>query len=499
MKGAGRYLVLLFSLPLTMLNCLPAWAEGNVWTRAGLEGLNISALAVDPSNPGTIYAGIDGTGPAFTSSGTGVHVFKSTDGGISWNEVSNGLPPPPAPGDVYPRMARVSSLVVDSNNSNTVYAGIFSVYWTPGWVHDAPSLFKSTDGGANWTRADSGLPAGLLGDFVLAADPQNPNTLYAASGDSSQVYKTTDGGTSWNPTVRSPSLGDYLLDNFHSALAVDPRHADTVYLGLYGGGLFKSADGGVTWSEAIKGPLVVSDNLTLKTEHALMGVSTIAIDPQSPDTIYVGTTNLCGCMDEPLPTGIWKSTDGGASWNASNLGLPPANSVEVAWPITKLAVHPDSAGTVYAAITGFVLKSTNGGENWVPLRDSLDSVGVSVYITSLALTSARPSVLYTGSSRQGAFKITDQIPVLSVNSRYCTTSPWTLTVVNGAPNATMGLIGTSDGQPWEVAEWGKTDANGTYIESGAFTEQVRGSYTLMADIGGAHSNVFSFAVSDCDN
>src|SRR5262245_44497347 len=110
---------------------------------------------------------------------------RATDGGSGWNEASNGLPPPPGPADAYPRMARVSSLVVDPNNSSTVYAGIFSVYWnSPGWVHDAPSLFKSTDGGANWTRADSGLPTGLFGDFTLAADGGNPNTIYAASGDS---------------------------------------------------------------------------------------------------------------------------------------------------------------------------------------------------------------------------------------------------------------------------------------------------------------------------
>src|SRR5262249_14149619 len=158
---------------------------------------------------------------------------------LSWTEVSNGLPPPPAPGDMNARLAFVSALVVDPNNSGTVYAGIFSVYWTStGWVHDAPSLFKSTDGGTNWIRADSGLPTNLSGYMALTADARNSNTLYAASGDSSQVYKTTDGGTTWNSTTSGRTQwGNYFLDNFHATLAVDPRNSDTVYLGLYGAGV----------------------------------------------------------------------------------------------------------------------------------------------------------------------------------------------------------------------------------------------------------------------
>jgi photosystem II stability/assembly factor-like uncharacterized protein len=501
MSRPVRWLIVLSFLSLFLVKCPPLWAQSNVWTYAGLAGLDVSVLGVDPNDPNTIYAGINGDGVVFGGvflPGTGLHVFKTSDGGATWNEVSNGLPPPPAPGDATWRLASVSALVVDPNNSSTVYAGIYSVYWAfPGWVHDAPSLFKSTDSGMNWVRADFGLPTDSS-SLALAADPTNPNTLYAASGDSSQVYKTTDGGTNWNATVSGqPQGSNYFNYNYHATLAVDPRNSDTVYLGFYGAGVFKSTDAGKTWSAPITGPLVVSDT-DRGMEYALMGVHALAIDPQSPGTIYVGTVNMCACMDEPLPTGVWKSADGGTTWSAVNTGLPPVvnHPVEMQ-PIWSLAVHPNSAGTLYAAIGLTVFKTTNGGENWHLLTDSLNSTGRGGFIEDLLVTSARPGVLYAGASRAGVSRITDQIPVLSLQSEYCARSPWTLAVSNGPPNTPIRLTGTGNGQPWEIPQWGTTDANGNFSQDGTFNKQVLGSWTEIVEVGGAHSNGISFVVSDC--
>jgi photosystem II stability/assembly factor-like uncharacterized protein len=493
MKEIVRWLVVLVSLAL---NCSPVWAEGNVWISTGLAGLSIKTLAVDPNHPDTIYAGNDGSGGQGSPfPATGVHVYKTTNGGVSWTEMSNGLPPAPPPGDQYERLAWVSALVVDPENPDTVYAGIYSVYLSPtGFVRDAPPLFKSTDGGANWLRADSGLPTGLLGDLALAADPGNSNTLYAASGGSSQVYKTTDGGTTWNATISGQPIYPFLDSNFHAALAVDPRNSDNVYLGLYGRGIFKSFDAGQTWLGPITGPLVASDDPYRGMEPAIWGVYALAIDPQSPDTIYVATTNLCGCMDTPQSNGAWKSLDGGATWSAINKGLPPViNSVAIQ-SIWSVVVHPNSIGTLYVASgEEGVYKTTDGGENWFPLRDSLNrDLGGG----SLVMTSALPGVLYTAG--HGVSKIADQIPVLSLYSEYCATSEWTLTVSNGPPNTTISLTGTGNGQPWGIPEWGTTNANGIFLIEGTFTEQVRGSWREIVDVGGAHSNVISFVVSDCE-
>jgi hypothetical protein len=244
-----------------------------------------------------------------------------------------------------------------------------------------------------------------------------------------------------------------------------------------------------------RGPVVVSDNnWTGGMEHALMGVYALAIDPLAPNTIYAGTMNLCGCMDEPITAGVWKSADGGATWIAVNSGLPPVtNSVEMQ-PIWSLVFHPNSIGTIYAAIGLAVFKTTNGGESWIPLKDSLNNTRGAI---TLVVTSARPGVLYANLFRNGVFKIIDQIPVLSLQSDYCRTSPWTFAVSNGPPNTNIHLRGTWNGQPWEIPQSGTTDANGNFSEDGTFTPQVLGNWTEVVEVGGEHSNIISFVVSDC--
>jgi hypothetical protein len=117
-------------------------------------------------------------------------------------------------------------------------------------------------------------------------------------------------------------------------------------------------------------------------------------------------------------------------------------------------------------------------------------------VVALSLVLSSSGVLYAGTGL-GIFRITDWIPVLSLHSEYCATSPWTLVVNNGAPNTTIRLTGISNDLPWELAEWAKTDAYGSYTQNGAYTEQVLGHYTLTVEIGGAHSNSVSSVVSNC--
>jgi hypothetical protein len=89
------------------------------------------------------------------------------------------------------------------------------------------------------------------------------------------------------------------------------------------------------------------------------------------------------------------------------------------------------------------------------------------------------------------------IPVLSIDSEYCEASRWTLDVSNAAPTAPVRLSGTSNGIPWEIAEWRKIDANGNIREEGTFGIESTGSHTLRIDVGGALSNVVTFTVSEC--
>src|ERR1700686_1538203 len=121
-----------------------AWAGINEWTSIGPDGGSIQALAIDPQNPGTVYAS------------TQLNVYRSTDGAVSW--AKTGF------------TGHANNLVIDPRNSDTIYAP------TPTGVS------KSTDGGATWSAASSGLPGGPI--LLLIIDPRNSRRGYALTNPS---------------------------------------------------------------------------------------------------------------------------------------------------------------------------------------------------------------------------------------------------------------------------------------------------------------------------
>jgi Tol biopolymer transport system component len=89
-------------------------------------------------------------------------------------------------------------------------------------------------------------------------------------------------------------------------------------------------------------------------------------------------------------------------------------------------------------------------------------------------------------------------PVISLDfAQYCVGNNWKFKLSNGVPNTSMRLLGTSNGQSWEVTDWPKTDRGGGFTEEGTFAAEAVGSHTLKLDIGGIRSNTLSFVVSEC--
>src|SRR5262249_32322274 len=116
-------------------------------------------------------------------------------------------------------------------DSQTLYAG------TVGGV------FRSTNGGASWERADDGLERRSV--LAMAIDPTNSNILYGGTSRLREggVFKTTDGGAHW--FASNAGLANYLI----RALALDPTNPQTIYAGTFqGGAIFKSTSGGVDWT-----------------------------------------------------------------------------------------------------------------------------------------------------------------------------------------------------------------------------------------------------------
>jgi len=316
----------------------------NVWTSHGPPvgyGV-IFALAIDPSTPNTLYAGVYGGG-----------VFKSGDAGATWAATG------PTDDD------DVAALAIDPVTPSTLYAA------TRGGV------FKSTDAGATWGLANTGLTSCSFS--ALAIDPTTPSTLYVAAQYYDEtacggVFKSINAGVSWAPAdVGLPRPTSVI------SLAIDPVTPSTLYAGTgdrysaynVGHGVFKSTDAGVTWGTA---------NAGLPPSTSVFG---LAIDPTTRSTLYAGTDR-----------GVFKSTDGASRWQAVNTGLP-GNTV------FALVIDPITPSTLYAGVHGGgVFKSGDAGATWAAANAGL----ANTVVTALVIDPSTPNTLHAGTSG-GVFSI----------------------------------------------------------------------------------------------
>ncbi|MEK6323655.1 MAG: SBBP repeat-containing protein [Acidobacteriota bacterium] len=237
-------------------------------------------------------------------------------------------------------------------------------------------VFKSTDGGTSWTSLSAGLSTSAIDTIIV--DPKSPSNVYVvASGEG--IFKSTNGGTSWS----SANAG---LPTDVRTLAIDPVTPTTLYAGLSVNGVYKSTNGGANWS---------STGLSGSTANP-KNIAALAIDPSNTAIIFAGA-GLTGIAQFPpsdnnptqelpslLLTGLYKSTDGGSTWRASDTGLPPG-------PTLAIAIDPKMPGTIYAGFRG-VFKSEDAGNNWARVLDLSP-----IDITVLAIDPQDTSNIYAGS------------------------------------------------------------------------------------------------------
>ena len=259
-----------------------------------------------------------------------------------------------------------------NNTPATLYAGT-----------TLAGLMKTTDAGVKWNVANEGFlrrkkrphydprswfspfDLRIVGVVGLVIDPTAPTTLYAGtSGLSSPrqgaVFKSTDGGATWTAlltdrdfslsavtTQRSanPSESSYWIDirSSWTQLAVHPTTSGTLYAAA-GDRVLRSIDGGSNWKAVF-------------LHHA----SVLAIDPTTPDTLYVGTS--AEVQGERVGQ-VFKSSDRGENWAAINTGLMTGYVAALA--IDPTEPHTLYAGTFPSAIQpgGWVYKSIDGGASW---------------------------------------------------------------------------------------------------------------------------------------
>jgi photosystem II stability/assembly factor-like uncharacterized protein len=268
---------------------------GETWTNMGLpESEHIAKILIDPKGPDTVYACVPGR---LWSDSVERGVYRTTDGGRSWVKVLAGTN----------GSTGCSMLAMDPEDGKTLYAGMWD-FRRKGWTFrsggdgpDAPSgsgLFKSTDGGADWTRLDeksaTGLPRGPWGRVAVAVAPSKPNVVYAfieAVPPLNGLYRSDDGGATWTMKDRSQNM---IWRPFYFAnLIVDPKNENRIV--KPDGSLIMSTDGGASFSNI--------GGATHGDHHDVW------IDPANTDHMITGDDG-----------GLWYSYDGGDKWwKAENL------------------------------------------------------------------------------------------------------------------------------------------------------------------------------------
>jgi photosystem II stability/assembly factor-like uncharacterized protein len=261
------------------------------------------------------------------------------------------------------------------------------IAWTP--IGPAPSR----NGRTTFLEDTSGRITAIV------AHPTDPNVIYigAAGGG---VWKTIDGGSTWTP------LTDGQSTLFIGAIALALSNPNVIYAGTgeanmgpskvlekraniyYGRGILKSADGGDTWT------LLGASQFDRRT------ISRIVVDPTDPDIVYVavGAQAVNGL---PGSTGIWKSSDGGATWTNTTEG-----SISTAAAFSDLAMSPSDRMRLYAAVgepggsaSNGVYNTSDGGMSWSPAGDF--PIGIANGRISVAAAPSAPETLYAAVAGSG--------------------------------------------------------------------------------------------------
>ena len=314
---------------------------GGVWktTDSGANWVNVSdgffktgsvgAIDAADSDPNVIYVGMgEQTLRGNVSSGDGM--YRSLDAGKTWKHI--GL------GDTQ----QISRVRVHPKDPNLVYVAALGHLWGN---NEQRGIFRTKDGGKTWDKVLYRNAETGASDLIL--DPTNPNTLYAAfwqvsrkpwrmdsGGDGSGLFKSTDGGDSWTEITRNKGLPAGVLGKVN--VAVSPTNANRVWAMLEhkDGGLFRSDDGGDNWQR-------VSENANLRQRPWYY--NRVYADPENENTVYV------------LNVQLHKSIDGGRTF--STIGVPHSDNHDL-W------ISPNDGKRMINGNDGGANASVNGGASW---------------------------------------------------------------------------------------------------------------------------------------
>ncbi|MFC3973904.1 WD40/YVTN/BNR-like repeat-containing protein [Maribacter confluentis] len=212
---------------------------GKTWNHIGLEHAGqIGAVEIDPTNSNIVW--VAAIGNAFKANEER-GIYKTTDGGVTWQKMFH-----------ISNTTGFADLELLPGNPNIVYAAAWKAQRTPwtiisGGEQNEGGIYKSVNGGKDWTKLEKGLPKGLIGKIDLAVSAVDSSILYAvieAPGDEGGVYKSIDQGNSFVQTSDNKGLVNRPF--YYTNIELDPTNPDIVYSNA--NPLLKSTDGGKSWT-----------------------------------------------------------------------------------------------------------------------------------------------------------------------------------------------------------------------------------------------------------
>lgn len=337
-----------FNIKSTSPNILGSAPDGSSEKGQGWYDL---CIAVSPTNPNLMFVG-------------GVNMWKSEDGGVTWTLLTHWRGSDAPPG--VP--------VVHADKHCLLWSGNTLLQGCDG------GIYKTTNNGASWTDISSNLAISQM------------YRLGVSQSDSKVLCGLQDNGTKLrgNTGAWTDNIGGDGMECF-----IHPGNSNIMYGEFQYGEIRRSINGGASWSN-------IHNNLPGEFEGAW--ITPYLMDPNSPNTIYVGYNDIYKSTNQgnswtAISTGlsatnklrfivvaptnsqviyasdgyaVWKTTDGGANWNAVNGNLP--NSL-----ITYLSVHPENADQVFVTFGGYtsgrkVYRSTSGGTTWTNISGTLPNL-----------------------------------------------------------------------------------------------------------------------------
>lgn len=350
-----------------------------------------------------------------------------------------------------------------------------------------------------------GPEAGYVIEVVI--NPQQTNIMYIGSWGAG-VFRSLDGGSSWYPA--NNGLGNLYIN----AMAIDPTNPAVIYAGTYRDEIYKSTDNGMTWSHINQG-----------IQNGAI-VYTIAVDPQNSQNIYIGTRGPDSYNTPPWYGVVYRSTDGGTTWNSVLSNVGGVDDQDWAY---SLAVLPQKPGEILAAMhehgpwlstdygktwtavpnrigdfsgravvfdpryaspatayygvwhrTG-VYKTTNDGQSWI-LKDN-GSSGTSIY--AMAIDPVSPSTLYAATFGDGVLKTSNggdswgSVGLSFTDVYSVAVNPQNNAIVFGGTAGSGLYKSTNGGASWAPSEKGFNNTNVTQV----FARSDSGQTLMMSTYG----------------